>query len=91
CGDAACLCSVAHGAGRRMGRNEAIEKLRDRYTRASLTYTALGGRVMCADRDLLYAEHPDAYKAIEPVIASLEAAGAARRMAALSPIVTVKR
>ena len=90
-GAASCLCSVAHGAGRRMGRNEAIEKLRARHTRASLTHTALGGRVMCRDRDLLYAEHPDAYKAIEPVIASLEAAVAARRMAALTPLVTVKR
>jgi release factor H-coupled RctB family protein len=86
-----CLCSVAHGAGRRMGRSEAIAKLRDRYTRASLTHTALGGRVMCPDRDLLYAEHPDVYKAIEPVVASLEAAGAAQRVAALSPLVTVKR
>ena len=38
-----------------------------------------------------YAEHPDAYKPIEPVIASLEAAGAARRVAALTPIVNVKR
>ncbi|MEL6348197.1 MAG: RtcB family protein [Myxococcota bacterium] len=86
-----CLCSVAHGAGRRMNRGEAIEKLKSRYRRAELTRTALGGRVICADKSLLYAEHPDAYKDIEPVVRSLEAEGAARRIAALAPRVTVKR
>lgn len=91
CGDASCLCSVAHGAGRRMGRTEAVEKLKSRYRRAALTRTKLGGRVMCDDKSLLYAEHPDAYKAIEPVVAALEGAGAATRAAALTPMVTIKR
>jgi len=91
CGSEACLCSVAHGAGRRMGRTEAIGKLKLRYTRASLRRTELGGRVICDDPELLYAEHPDCYKDIEPVVSSLEAAGAARRVACLHPMVTVKR
>jgi release factor H-coupled RctB family protein len=90
-GSADSLSSVAHGAGRRMGRHEAVAKLRDRYPRSTLSRTPGGGTVLCDDPELLYAEHPDAYKAIEPVIDSLERAGAARRVAALLPIVNVKR
>jgi release factor H-coupled RctB family protein len=87
----AALCSVAHGAGRRMTRSEALEKVRARHTRASLVRTPLGGRVICDEPSLLYEEHPDAYKPIEPVVDALEAHGAARRVAALRPLLTVKR
>ncbi|HLT39537.1 MAG TPA: RtcB family protein [Enhygromyxa sp.] len=89
CGNAACLCSVAHGAGRRMTRSEARAKIALRHKRASLGRTATG-RVICDDKDLLYEEHPDAYKSISPVIDSLEQAGAATRVASLEPLVTVK-
>lgn len=85
------LWSVAHGAGRKMHRSEAIAKLRPRYDRQSLTRTATGGHVFYEDKQLLFAEHPDAYKPIEPIIASLEAAGAARRVAALLPFATFKK
>ncbi len=85
------LRSVAHGAGRRMGRTEAREKIKARYRRADLTRTELGGRVVCADAQLLLEEHPDAYKPIEPVVASLVDAGLATAVAALTPVVTVKR
>lgn len=85
------LSSVAHGAGRKMTRNEAREKVRARHTRASLCRTALGGRVLCDDPSLLYEEHPDAYKDVEPVVDALEAFGAARRVAGLRPVLTVKR
>jgi release factor H-coupled RctB family protein len=85
------LRSVAHGAGRRMGRSEALSKLKARYRKAEVVRTSLGGRVVCDDQDLLFEEHPDAYKPIEPVIASLVEAGLADAVAALTPIVTVKR
>jgi release factor H-coupled RctB family protein len=85
------LRSVAHGAGRRMNRAEARDKLRARYARADLARTRLGGRVLCADPHLLYEEHPDAYKPIEPVVASLCEAGLASPVAELVPILTVKR
>jgi release factor H-coupled RctB family protein len=85
------LRSVAHGAGRRMTRGEARDKLRGRYTRAEMRRTRLGGRVLCADSDLLYEEHPDAYKPVEPVVASLIDAGLATPVAELVPILTVKR
>ncbi len=91
CGCADTLCSVAHGAGRRMTRSEAVSKMRARYKRTDFRRTACGGRVICDDPRLLYAEHPDVYKDIEPVITSLEAAGAARRVASLIPMLTVKR
>lgn len=90
-GCASALCSVAHGAGRKMTRSEARAKVAAHHSRASLTRTPLGGRVICDDPNLLYEEHPDAYKAIEPVIDALETHGAARRLLALRPILTVKR
>lgn len=89
-GSAAALWSVAHGAGRKMGRSEAVAKLKPRHRRADLTRTATG-HVLCDDARLLYAEHPAAYKPISPIIDSLEAAGAARRVVALTPRITVKR
>jgi len=85
------LCSVAHGAGRRMGRSEAVAKLRDRLSRKGLRRTALGGRVLCDRTELLYAEHPMAYKDIGSVVAAIEAEGLATPVAALHPRVTVKR
>lgn len=85
------LSSVAHGAGRRMGRSEARDKIKGRYKRAELFRTRLGGRVICGDADLLFEEHPDAYKPIEPVVASLVDAGLATPVAELWPVVTVKR
>lgn len=85
------LRSVAHGAGRRMGRAEALSKLKGKYRRSELATTKLGGRVVCDDADLLYEEHPDAYKPIEPVVASLIDAGLAAPVASLVPVVTVKR
>lgn len=90
-GNELCLCCVAHGAGRRMTRSEALAKLKPRYTRASLARSALGTRVICDDTTIMYEEHPDAYKPIEPVVRSLERAGAADRVAALVPLLTVKQ
>ena len=90
-GNQAGLCSVAHGAGRKMRRGEAREKLRARYQRSQLSKSALGGEVICDDQKLLYEEHPDVYKPIEPVIASLEDAGLARRVASVTALLTVKK
>jgi release factor H-coupled RctB family protein len=90
-GDAASLCSVAHGAGRRMGRSEAVAKMRHKHRRADLTRTRCGGHVLCDDTQLLFAEHPSAYKPVTPVVDSLLEAGLARPVASLLPFVTVKR
>lgn len=85
------LRSVAHGAGRRMGRGEALAKIKARYRRAEAARSACGGRVICDDPDLLFEEHPDAYKPIAPVVESLFEAELAAPIAALVPVVTVKR
>lgn len=90
-GDEAHLCSVAHGAGRRIPRAEAKARLSHRYRRTDLTRTPLGGHVLCDRTELLWEEHQDVYKPIEPVVAALEQAGVATRVAALVPMVTVKR
>jgi release factor H-coupled RctB family protein len=84
------LGSVAHGAGRRMTRSEAVDKLKHRYRKSEVARSAIGSRVVCDDKILLFEEHPDAYKAIEPVIAALEAHRQATRVADLTPIITVK-
>lgn len=85
------LCSVAHGAGRRITRGDAKGRIRARYKRTELTRTDLGSRVICDEPDLLYEEHPDVYKPIEGVVDAVEAWGIARRVASLVPVVTVKR
>lgn len=85
------LSSVAHGAGRKMQRSEARDKLRSRYKKTQLAKAALGGTVICDDAKLLYEEHPDVYKAIEPVVASLEEAGMATRVASVLALLTVKK
>lgn len=85
------LCSVAHGAGRRITRSDAKGRLRARYRRSELGRTALGGRVICDEPDLLYEEHPEVYKPIESVVDAIEAWKMARRVASLVPVVTVKR
>ena len=73
-----------------MSRSEARSKLKSRYRREELARSPLGGRVLCDDPALLYEEHPDAYKPMEPVVAALEDAGTASRLASLVPIMTVK-
>lgn len=90
-GNAAHLCSVAHGAGRKIPRSEAKARLMHRYRKTDLTRTAHGGRVLCDRPELLWEEHQDVYKPIEPVVAALEQAGVATRVASLLPVVTVKR
>ncbi len=85
------LCSVAHGAGRKIPRNEAKARLFHRYRRAELRRTPHGGRVICDRPELLWEEHQDVYKPIEPVVAALEEAKVATRVASLMPMVTVKR
>jgi release factor H-coupled RctB family protein len=90
-GNPECLSTVAHGAGRKLSRSEALCRLRDKYRRNELQRTPHGSHVWCEDPDLLYEEHPDAYKPIGPVIEALEQAQAAHRVASLMPLLTVKR
>lgn len=82
--------SLAHGAGRKWKRGDVKARLRGRYRPDDLGQTALGSRVICEDRDLLYEEAPEAYKDIDDVVAALLAAGLCRVVATLKPLITYK-
>lgn len=80
--------SIAHGAGRKWPRGECRKRLSHRYSHASLCQTDLGSTVICADRELIYAEAPPAYKNIEQVMA--EMTSLVKVIATLRPVITYK-
>lgn len=85
------LYSIAHGAGRKWKRGVCKEKLEKRYSNwRDLERTALGGRVICEDKNLQYEEAPEAYKSIETIITSLIEANLIELVARLRPIITYK-
>ena len=84
------LNSLAHGAGRKWIRSECEGRLRSRYKLSELTRTALGSRVLCDDKALIYEEAPEAYKAIDIVVSDLVDAGLVEVIAELEPIMTYK-
>ena len=55
-----------------------------------MTQTALGSRVICEQRELLYEEAPAAYKNIEDVVQDLGDAGLISVIAAFRPLLTYK-
>lgn len=82
--------TLAHGAGRKWRRSEAKERLAKRFSPQALSQTALGSRVVCEDKDLIYEEAPQAYKNIDVVVGDLVDAGLVRVIATLSPLITYK-
>ena len=82
--------SLAHGAGRKWERSSAEAKLRNHYTKADLSRTSIGSRVICSDSKLLYEEAPQAYKNIDVVIEDLVEANLAVVVATFRPILTYK-
>ncbi|GIM93917.1 RNA ligase RtcB family protein [Paractinoplanes toevensis] len=82
--------SVAHGAGRKMSRSDALRRGKAKHTVAELRRTPLGSLVVCDDRQLLFEEAPTAYKKIEQVIGDLTAHGLATPIATTVPLVTYK-
>lgn len=82
--------SVAHGAGRKMSRADALRRGRAKHTVEELRRTAVGSLVVCGDRQLLFEEAPTAYKRIEQVIADLVDHGLATAVATTVPLVTYK-
>ena len=64
--------------------------MRERFEVPELTQTALGSRVICEERNLLYEEAPEAYKNIEAVIGDLINAGLVSVVATLKPLLTYK-
>ncbi|MGB2571044.1 RNA ligase RtcB family protein [Micromonospora citrea] len=82
--------SVAHGAGRKMSRADALRRGRAKHTVEELRRTPVGSLVVCGDRQLLFEEAPTAYKRIEQVIADLVAHDLATPVATTVPLVTYK-
>src|SRR5262249_57198024 len=82
--------SVAHGAGRKMSRADALRRGRAKHTVEELRHTPVGSLVICGDRQLLFEEAPTAYKRIEQVIADLTDHGLATPIAPTVPLVTYK-
>jgi len=81
--------SLAHGAGRRWKRSDCKARL-GKFSAEQLERTALGGRVICTDRALLFEEAPQAYKDVDGVVEDLRAAGLCEVVARLAPVLTFK-
>lgn len=84
------LHSLAHGAGRKWQRTDCKGRLVRIATPAQLSRTAMGGRVICNDRALIYEEAPQAYKNVDSVLDCLVGAGLARVIARSKPVLTYK-
>jgi release factor H-coupled RctB family protein len=84
------LYSLAHGAGRKWKRGECHGRLGHKYKREDLYRTALGSRVVCGNKELLYDEAPQAYKKCETVINDMVDAGLIEVVAKLRPVLTFK-
>ncbi|CAM3543440.1 RNA ligase RtcB family protein [Kibdelosporangium persicum] len=82
--------SVAHGAGRKMSRADALRRGKVKHTVDQLRRTPVGSVVVCGDRQLLFEEAPTAYKRIEQVIGDLVDHDLATPVATTVPLVTYK-
>lgn len=82
--------SVAHGAGRKMSRSDALRRNKAKHTVEELRRTPAGSVVVCGDRQLLFEEAPAAYKKIEQVIGDLTVHNLATVIATTTPLVTYK-
>lgn len=84
------LCSLAHGAGRKWNRKSAKARLSSNYSFEKLQKTQFGSRVICADRQLIYEEAPQAYKPIQPIIQLMQEADLIELVARFKPVITYK-
>jgi tRNA-splicing ligase RtcB len=80
--------TTCHGAGRRMSRTRARKEITGHELRRQLE--AAGIAVRCPSNRGLAEEAPFAYKDAERVVAVVEQAGLARRVAQLRPLGVVK-
>jgi tRNA-splicing ligase RtcB (3'-phosphate/5'-hydroxy nucleic acid ligase) len=80
--------TVCHGAGRNLSRTAARKRIGGAELRRQLE--AAGITVRCPSNRGLAEEAPFAYKAVEKVVAVVERAGLAERVAELRPIGVVK-
>lgn len=86
----ATLHSLPHGAGRKWQRSECEGRLNQRFKAQDLTRTALGSRVLCGNKALLFEEAPQAYKPVASVLAPMLELGLVKVLARLKPVLTYK-
>ena len=84
------LLSLAHGAGRKWIRSACKDRLFKLMTPTQMGRTALGSRVICNDKQLIYEEAPQAYKGIDSVVQALVGAGLVELLARTKPVLTYK-
>lgn len=89
-GDDDTLRSLAHGAGRKWIRSACKDRLFSLMTPTQMGRTALGSRVICNDRRLIYEEAPQAYKPIDSIVQTLVGAGLVALIARTKPVLTYK-
>jgi tRNA-splicing ligase RtcB len=80
--------SACHGAGRRLSRGQAKRQASGRQVVDELA--ARGIVVMAAGLATVAEEMPEAYKDVSEVVAVVDAAGLARRVARLEPLGVIK-
>ena len=86
------LASLSHGAGRKHDRRSMHGRFSNKKAaRSQMLRTSFGGRVVCADKNLLLEEAPKAYKAIDQVRADIENFGLGVAIASFKPLVTFKK
>lgn len=86
--EALSLSSACHGAGRRLSRHRARRQWSGSQLREALAERGIA--VRCASSRGLAEEAPEAYKDVEAVVAAAEAAGLARPVARLEPLICIK-
>ncbi len=84
------LQSLAHGAGRKWLRTACKNRLFKLMTPTQMGRTALGSRVICNDRQLIYEEAPQAYKNVDSVVQTLVGAGLVTLLVRTKPVLTYK-
>jgi len=82
------MSSACHGAGRSMSRHAATRTWRGREVVAELA--ARGTTVISPSMRGVAEEAPGAYKSVDQVVESTAAAGLARKVARLTPVIVVK-
>jgi release factor H-coupled RctB family protein len=89
--------SISHGAGRKMSRSAAAQKLKrgvrewgNAVSFQKLQRTKFGSLVVCDDRALLMEENPEAYKPIDRVVQDLVDHGLVKVLALFKPLLTFK-
>ena len=80
--------SLAHGAGRRLGRADASDSSDASAHIASVSRAGRGGQVICERGERLLTDSPDVYKRIDSVLACLMTHDLARPIAKLEPLLT---